>query len=200
MIKVEIQREVSGYLLGDYFISKNAWECLTDIPPKGKEEKGLLYNGIVVVNNKEYKDIKTLLNKENFYRVLQIFEESGIVIRKFLYIKMEGNLSTLSDLNLDSFWEKISYPFVYVINDTQQGKEIGYMLTLDDIYEYTRYESMYIGMFEIFKKGKHIGTEVIKDLKTYRTRVKGLATTKSKPFWTKLGAKYLEDEVHFYLE
>ena len=197
MTKVEIQKEVVGYILGNYFVTKNTWLCITEKIPNKKEEIGLLYKGKVIVNNKEYLDIATLLNKESFIKVLQILEDNDIVLRKFVYIKTEGKLEKTT---LDSFWSTISYPCMYLIYNTETEENEGYMLTLNDIYEQSKNESMYIGMFEVFKKRKHKGTEIIKEMQNYYRRIEGLSTKQAKSFWSSLGAKYLEDELHFYLK
>lgn len=200
MNQIEIQREVIGYIIGNYFINKNTWVCLTNNEPIREEELGLLYKGKVVIDNKAYLDIATLLTKENYSKVLQILEESGIVVRKFLYIKTEGKLEKDTKFKLDSFWSTISYPFMYLIYNTETKEELGYMLTLNNMYETSKQESMYIGMFEVFNKREHIGTEIIQELRTYTPRIQGLSTKQAKPFWSSIGARYLDDELHFCLK
>lgn len=200
MFKVDIPVEVKGYVVANYFITKTAWLCITAHKPNREEKVGLSYKGKVTVEDVEYDNITPLLSKDNYKEVLKILKDNNIELRRYLYIRTSGKLEETNEIKLDSFWYDIEYPFRYFIYNTEKEKEEGYMLTLSDFYENSPTEEFYIGMLEVFDKRKYIGSDIVKELRRFRSKLKGLATKQSEPFWTKLGAQYIDKELHFRIE
>ena len=188
-----------GYLVEDLFISNNITHLLTEgkIPYDKKEinffEKGRL---VLPSVHKKFQVLDRDYTAKSGNTYIDILSRNKVSMKRFAFY---GVSVEETKKNCEHYlWAEKCVKYRYAIYDTKQDEVVGYLLTSTDLYN-TSDLTTHICMLEIKNKRQGIGSMVIRELLKYKP-IRGLADSNSKPFWSSLNVKYMDDNMHFSLD
>jgi hypothetical protein len=172
---VNINNEVLGYTIDNYFIDSNTFKYLFDNTPKSIESKlGVSTKYGVVTSDEIYQNYDKDFN-------LDVLKNSKLNLMSIIFVPCNSD-----DIRFKQYYDSFGHIFNnYICINTSDFSQVAYLVTTSDLY---KVKEVHIAMLESINKKKHVGTNVVAQLKYLGKTLSGLSLISAIGFWKKQGA------------